>query len=58
VRSLKIESTLGRKRLRPAGHAGEDIIQVLDRGGSLDYHIAGEPPKTYNIDEALLDAAE
>jgi quercetin dioxygenase-like cupin family protein len=37
-------------------HPGEEIIYVLE--GSLEYHIDGEEPKTYEAGEVLLVPAE
>jgi quercetin dioxygenase-like cupin family protein len=37
-------------------HPGEEIIYVLE--GSLEYHIDGEEPKTYDAGEVLLVPAE
>jgi quercetin dioxygenase-like cupin family protein len=37
-------------------HPGEEIIYVLER--SLEYHIDGEEPKTYEAGEVLLVPAE
>ena len=32
-------------------HPGEEIIYILE--GSLEYQIEGQPPRTFNADEAL-----
>jgi quercetin dioxygenase-like cupin family protein len=37
-------------------HPGEEIIYVLE--GSLEYHIDGEEPKSYEAGEVLLVPAE
>jgi quercetin dioxygenase-like cupin family protein len=37
-------------------HPGEEIIYVLE--GSLEYHIDGQPPKTFNAGDALLVPAD
>jgi quercetin dioxygenase-like cupin family protein len=37
-------------------HPGEEIIYVLE--GSLEYHIDGQEPKTYEAGEVLLVPAE
>ena len=37
-------------------HPGEEIIYVLE--GSLEYHIDGSEPKTYNAGEALMVPAD
>jgi len=37
-------------------HPGEEIIYILE--GSLEYHIDGEEPKTYEAGEVLLVPAE
>jgi quercetin dioxygenase-like cupin family protein len=37
-------------------HPGEEIIYVLE--GTLEYHVDGRPPATFNAGEALLVPAE
>ena len=37
-------------------HPGEEIIYVLE--GSLEYHLDGQPPRTYSAGEALTVPAE
>ena len=37
-------------------HPGEEIIYVLE--GTLEYHIDGQPPRTYEAGDALLVPAE
>ena len=37
-------------------HPGEEIIYVLE--GALEYHIDGEPPRTYRAGDVLLVPAE
>jgi quercetin dioxygenase-like cupin family protein len=57
ARSSRTESRSDlRRRSFRHKHPGEEIIYILE--GSLEYHIDGSEPKTYDAGEALMVPAE